>query len=245
MNELKSANPDIIAHRGASACAPENTMAAFDKAMQAGADWIELDVQLSGDGVAVVLHDASVDRTTNGRGFLTDFTLAELRQLDAGSYFSPAFSNERIPTLNEVLEQLAPNIRLDIEIKSSVGGLDTLATVLQILEDTGQGRNCAVTSFDLEIVRACKMQEPDLSCGLIFDEMPEYLFDEHMDIWAIEHHLLSDALMERARASGRTVFVWTAHHDADVRRMLELGVDGIICDDPARVREIISQKSKE
>jgi glycerophosphoryl diester phosphodiesterase len=106
-----------IAHRGASAAAPANTMAAFEKALALGADGIELDVQLSADGVPVVIHDFTVDDTTDGSGKVARMTLAQLEQLDAGSYFDPAFAGERIPTLEKVLEVMGNRLLLNIELK--------------------------------------------------------------------------------------------------------------------------------
>ena len=141
--------PAIEAHRGNSAEAPENTLAAFGSAIRLGAPWIELDIHPSKDGVLVVIHDGTVNRTTGGRGEVGALTLEELRRLDAGSWFAPAFAGQRIPTLEEVFELAAPaGTRLNIEIKRAPGGLDVAPAVAALLRRYGAESRYVVSSFE-------------------------------------------------------------------------------------------------
>jgi len=188
---------DVIAHRGASAYAPENTLAAFKKAQEMGADWFELDCQLSKDQEVVIMHDETVDRTTNGHGNIRDLTLYELKQLDAGSWKGPEFAGERIPTLAQCLDLAKFKIGVYIELKSIDDDSELLAQVIQRAENLKQGdkdffrdlitmaekdetRNLLLSRKVIEVVRAKKMDDfvvlqsfSPLICGFIHAEAPE------------------------------------------------------------------------
>lgn len=144
--------PLIIAHRGASALAPENTLAAFALALKQGADGIELDVMLTRDKELAVIHDASVDRTTNGNGLVAEMTLADLRKLDAGSKFSPDFAGEPIPTLRQVLELTGSRILVNIELKNYAHPLDALTEcVIRLVQELGLSQSVLLSSFNRSI----------------------------------------------------------------------------------------------
>src|SRR5712671_7719341 len=159
----------IIAHRGASGNAPENTLAAFRKAVALGATFIETDLQLSRDARFMAIHDATVNRTTNGRGAVHDLTLADLRKLDAGSWFGSEFAGERIPTLEEILEFSKKHdvvFYLELKPSGSWGGEHAL---ISSLRESGEIPRCVVISFDAGILDAVRKIEPTLMTGLLYD----------------------------------------------------------------------------
>lgn len=237
--------PLILAHRGASTHAPENTLAAFRLAAEAGADGIELDVHLSRDGEVVVIHDEQVDRTTNGRGRVHDMTLAELKALDAGAWFSPRFSGERIPTLAEVLEAVGPAFRLiNVELKSGrvlYPGLE--AKVIETLRRFGLLERCILSSFNHFSLRLVKQIEPRARTGVLYVEglVDPWVYARHVPADAIHppHYAVFPELVAGAHAAGVAVNTWTVDAPEDVRRVVACGVDAVITNDPAAVRRLL------
>jgi glycerophosphoryl diester phosphodiesterase len=228
----------IYAHRGASGYAPENTMAAFREALRLGADGIELDVQLTRDGEAVVLHDHTIDRTSNGRGWLKDFTLAELRQYDFGSWFDSAFRGEPLPTLDETLAWLAPTaLRLNIEIKNGpvvYSGLeDKVAVALARfhMED-----RVIISSFDHLSLQRIKALNPRLQTGVLFYCRPVSVPALARDCdaaWLHPHWQNLDAgWVEEARAAGLGINVYTINQADEYRWISGFAVDGIFSNYP-------------
>ena len=162
----------IIAHRGASAWAPENTMAAFEKAVELGAEAIEVDVQLTADRVLVVLHDDTLDRTTNGSGPLNRNTLAQLKDLDAGSWFDSKFAGEQIPTLKEVLVWARGRCRVDIEVKTRTAREIPVQDFARIINEADMESQVAITSFERDFVEALQRYCPRLEVGLLISPLP-------------------------------------------------------------------------
>ncbi|MBN1543234.1 glycerophosphodiester phosphodiesterase [candidate division KSB1 bacterium] len=223
------------AHRGASAWAPENTMAALRLALQMGANSLELDVHLSADGNAVLLHDDTLDRTTDGRGPVQRHSLEHLRTLDAGSWFAPEFAGEPIPTLQEVLSRLEECPLLNIEIK---GGNDVsrLAEVVtaEIRKQKAVDR-VLVTSFDATAIQAVKAIDSKIAVGLIsFKRRPDLLQGEWEAV-SCHHALVDEAFLDSARQAGKKVLVWTVNETEAMKDLLRLGVDGIITNYPDRL----------
>ncbi len=171
----------VDAHRGASVSFPENTLAAFEAGVAAGADSVEFDVQLSADGVAVVIHDDTVDRTTNGTGAVSELTLAELQSLDAGSWKAPSFAGERIPSLDEALTLLTKYVRINMELKSADPRLAERA--IEAIERHGVHRRLMASSFHLQHLLTIKERLPEVqtnylleeaaSCGLLAGRRPK------------------------------------------------------------------------
>jgi glycerophosphoryl diester phosphodiesterase len=230
----------IYAHRGARAVAPENTLIAFQTALDLGADGIELDVQLSKDDTLVVLHDFSVERTTDGDGKVSDLTVAELRSFDAGSHFGPEFAGARIPTLDEVLDLVGDRCRVNIEIKTFDfrGGAEVDA-VADTIAARGLYEQVIVSSFNPISLIKMRHVDEQVALGLLYhDEVPPYL----LNVWlgpivhpeALHPHftLIDEAFMKRARALGKAVNTWTVNDVEEARRLKSLGVDIIITDDP-------------
>jgi glycerophosphoryl diester phosphodiesterase len=238
----------IIAHRGASGNAPENTLAAFRKAVALGATFIETDLQLSRDARFVAIHDATVNRTTNGHGAVHDMTLAELRRLDAGSWFGSEFAGERIPTLEEVLEfSKKHDVVFYLEIKpgGSWGGEHAL---IGALRESGEIPRALVISFDAAIIQSLRKIEPTLMTGLLYDGQIENPLDKAVAIGArqlaVRGDLVTPALLAEARKKDLQVVCWTVNHSAHMRMLAAAGVDGIMSDYPDRLVAAVRKEAE-
>ncbi|MBN1874110.1 MAG: glycerophosphodiester phosphodiesterase [Anaerolineae bacterium] len=234
---LHPQRPLILGHRGASHMAPQNTLAAFHKAFEVGADGIELDVQLSVDGVPVVIHDATVDATTNGTGFVAEFSLAQLKALDAGTSFSPAFIGERIPTLEEVLMDIGDKLLINIELKaptSRAKGLEE--AVVGVVRRTGMQKRVWFSSFKPYALYRSRQLAPEIPCGLLYGTQLRTLLLRPFTPYEALHpakELVTEAGIRRAHRRGLRVAVWTVDDPDQARQLAEWGVDAIITNEPA------------
>jgi glycerophosphoryl diester phosphodiesterase len=230
----------IWAHRGASARAPENTMAAFRAAEEDGAHGIELDLHLSRDGVPVVIHDEEVQRTTDGHGPVARLTLSQLRRLDAGRWFAPAFAGERIPTLREVLDWAGARLRLNLEIKSA----EAAQAVQLALADNPHCR-VLISSFHHEVLEALHASSPDLPLAFLLESR----FWRRAVVRAAacqaasfhpRHDLFSYALVKHCHDKGLEVVPWTVDRLGDLWKVRRFGVDGVFSNQPRRIRRWLS-----
>ena len=238
-----------IAHRGASGYAPENTFAAFRRAIAMGAGFIETDLQLSRDARLVAIHDATVNRTTNGQGAVHDMTLAELRRLDAGSWFGSEFAGERIPTIEEILEFTKKHdvvFYLEMKPSGSWGGEHALISALR---ESGEIARTVVISFDPAILVGVRKIEPTLMTGLLFEGQISDPLDKAIEIGArqiaVRGDLVSPRLLKEARERDLQVVCWTVNHPGHMRLLVEAGVDGIISDYPDRLLELTRRKDSK
>ncbi|MGD9344962.1 MAG: glycerophosphodiester phosphodiesterase family protein [Candidatus Aminicenantes bacterium] len=241
-SQEKSANIIVMAHRGASAAAPENTLAAYKKAIEMGADYAELDVRQTKDGAIVLMHDKTVHRTTGVKGFVWDFTLEELKKLEAGSWFGEEFRGEPIPTLEEVIRLVGGRMKLNIEVKISENEPGIAQRVVDIVRAANFSTNCMITSFDMDTVKTVKEIAPDLRTGLIFDK--EYTLDVFRGNWEIlssNYELVDAEFMRLGRQSGKRIYVWTVNEREEMQRLIGLGVDGIITDKPDLFRSVLAE----
>ena len=236
----------VIAHRGASGYAPENTLAAFKRALALGATFIETDLQLSRDSHFVAIHDDTVNRTTNGQGKVHDLSLVELRRLDAGSWFGSEFAGERIPTLPEILEFAKKHdavFYLELKPSGSWGGEHTL---IGALRSSGEIARTIVISFDPSILEAVRKIEPTVMTGLLFDGQIELPLQRAVEIGArqlaMRGDLVTPALLAEARKHDLQVVCWTVNQPAHMRLLIEAGVDGIMSDYPDR---LVAARPKE
>jgi glycerophosphoryl diester phosphodiesterase len=236
----------VIAHRGASGHAPENTLAAFKRALALGATFIETDLQLSRDSRFVAIHDDTVNRTTNGQGKVHDLSLAELRRLDAGSWFGSEFTGERIPTLDEILEFAGKHdvvFYLELKPSGSWGGEHALVGALR---SSGQIARTIVISYDAGILGALRKIEPTLMTGLLFDGQIELPLQRAVEVGArqlaVRSDLVTPALLAEARKRDLQVVCWTVNQPAHMRLLIEAGVDGIMSDYPDR---LVAARPKE
>lgn len=237
----------VIAHRGASAAAPANTIAAFEKAVALGADGIEFDVHLSADRVPVVIHDYAVDTTTDGSGLVSEMTLAQLKQLDAGAYFDPSFTGERIPTLEEVLQAFGDRLLLNIELKSTSkrdNGLER--AVIALVEERDLASRVLFSSFNPLSLRRAKKIAPHILAGLLYaPDLALYLrrawlaFLFPHEARHPEHTMVDARYMAWARRRGYRVNAWTVDAPDEMRRLIDLGVDGIITNVPDLLRDVL------
>jgi glycerophosphoryl diester phosphodiesterase len=226
----------IEAHRGDSTNAPENTLAAFRAAVALPVKWIELDVHPTQDGALVVIHDDTVDRTTDGSGAVCDLTREALRRLDAGSWFDAQFAGERIPTLAEVLDLVAPTgTRLNIEIKSPPPGLDVARPVVELLRQAGKAREYVVSSFDLSVLLEVQATAPEITLALIGlgpEILPLAL--QHRLPWIHGYHAtLDEAIIREAHANGIKVNAWTVDDPSTLTAWVAKGLDKLCTNRPA------------
>ncbi len=237
--------PRAIGHRGLAACAPENTLAGIRCAKNHHFAWVEFDVQLSLDGVPIVLHDATVDRTTSGSGVARDFTLDEIRRFDAGSWFSREFRNERIPTLEEVLA-LCETLRLGANVEIKVDPNENTAQIHQLVEASlaciqtrGTALPLVISSMSEYAIELCAKQAPQLARGYLINSPPTDLAAllQRMDQFGcISFHgpisAMTRDLIDAVHASARSVLSFTIKKPEIATELFALGVDSVFSDVP-------------
>lgn len=232
--------PPVIAHRGASAYAPENTLAAFLKAVELGITWVELDVQMTSEGTLVVFHDQNLQRTTNGQGDISDCTHTYLSALDAGSWFSSAFQGEKIPTFEETILFLKKHgLFANVEIKSKKGRerkiVEKVLTLLEKYAVTGW----MISSFDIAVLRIARELHCPLPLGLLMREwLPHWqMLADELECVSVN---LSDEISTLARvdeilSTNRSVLVYTVNDISRVQQLLSWGVTAVFSDCPDNV----------
>lgn len=237
----------ITAHRGYSAVAPENTLPAFEEAVEVGADYIELDVQLTADGQLVVFHDKTIERTTDGTGELSEMTYSELQKLSAGKWFSSdgRFDDVKISLLSEVLEAVGDDILLNIEIKNHGDVKKTAEMTAAAIEEYGIERTCYVTSFSYTALKTIKKINPKIKTGLIANIATSTSFSQlrYIDAVSLNYIFVNSSIVNMAHQNGKRVFVWTVDRKSDIQHMIAMGVDNIITNRPDRAYEIVTSDS--
>jgi len=229
-------HPFLWAHRGASCCAPENTLAAFFEAIASGADGIELDIHLSRDGVPVVIHDDTLDRTTDGCGAVGSETLQQLQRLDAGSWFAAEFAGETIPTLDVVMESFAGRLRLNLEIKELGAGM----AVLELLSRYPSA-DIVISSFDYALLYRLRAADPGLPIAVLCDSSSwRCALQVARDLSACAFHPAADhvsrPMIAACRHRGMPVFVWTVDEVDTARSLARAGVAGFFTNDPMTLK---------
>lgn len=239
----------VIAHRGSSSLAPENTLPAFQRAIDGGADMIELDVQLTSDGVPVVFHDAVLNKHSNGEGLLADYPVDIIRRLDAGSWFSRSYTGEMIPYLSEVLELAKDRILLNIEIKpesvtdSADAGIEH--RVCELVELYEMQEQVLISSFDYRVLKRVKNINPVIKTGLLYNRKKSgelspvdlvqiyRTFSFHCNRWQIRKKWIMDL-----GEMGVPVYVYTVNGRRSMKSLIKKGVAGIFSDKPERLKEV-------
>ncbi len=242
--------PLIFAHRGASAHAPENTLASFEMALHQGAPAVELDAKLTLDRKIIVIHDPTLDRTTGVHGDVCNYSLSQLQELDAGSFFSPEFRGEKIPTLASVFEAVGKKLLINVELTNYTTPGDGLVDqVVQLVQSMDMVAHVLFSSFDpRNLIRARRLL-PEIPLGLLalhgrHGALARSYLNRIIPHEAI-HPYWSDvnvAFVTRAHARGKKVFVWTVNDPAEMGRLYAAGADGIFTDDPALALQIIAEK---
>jgi len=260
-NFFTGAKPRLFAHRGASGEAPENTLAAFRRAAEVGVSYAELDVHATRDGHIVVIHDETVERTTNGKGKVQDYTFAELQHLDAGYWFS-ADSRQfpfraggiRIPTLAEVLREF-PRVKFTVEIKQAESPIED--RVIAVVRDCGRAQEVILASEHDPVLARARALAPDIATSFATGEVVDFI-QRVSTGQLVEYHpaglalqippqfhgvpLVTAETVAAAHASGLEIHVWTINEPQEMERLLDLGVDGIISDFPGRLREVAQRR---
>lgn len=238
-------NPTVMAHRGLSADAPENTLYAFSDAISVGADFIELDVQQTRDGVLVVMHDSNLKRTTGVNKDIWDVDYADIQNLDAGSWFDPAYANARIPTLEETLQFVDKRTKLNIEIKPTKHGTDTLEQdVAELITQYQYTDACYVTSFSYGSLKKVKEVNPEIRTGYLMSVAYGQFYSlKYADAFSLNKVFVTSQVVNAAHQQGKQIFAWTVNSMSEVRSLCNLHVDSIITDDPVMVQNVISRDS--
>ena len=235
-------NTDITAHRGASEDAPENTLGAFRKAIEDMSDVIELDVQMTKDGVVMVTHDTSLRRCTGRNANIYDLTFDEVRKLDAGRWFSAKYAGTKIPTLEEVLDLCKGRIQLNIEIKPSTFTPTLEAETVRLIHAYDYGADCVVTSQSYETLCKVKELDPDITTGYILALGVGTYYDlPAADFFSVESTFITAGMVQQIHLRGKTISAWTVNRQQDAEKLLQLGVDDLITDKPEIIAPLLAR----
>lgn len=235
----------IVAHRGASALAPENTISSFSRALEIGADAVEFDIHQSSDGKLVVMHDESLERTTNGSGLIRDTDSSSLKVLDAGSWYSPAFKGERMPTLEEALDFITPAAYALVEIKHGndvYPGIERNIAELMSLKKGSKNRTVFI-SFDPEILLNIREMDAELSTGLLTADPP----DEYIDVaqeflvqcFFPKWERLRNESVGILHANGYSVHPWVMDREEDAVKVISMKPDSVSSNHPDMLKRIV------
>ena len=246
----------VIAHRGASAYYPENTMSAFRAAVDMNADMIELDVLISKDNIPVVFHDEKLNKKTNGSGYVMDHILSDLKKLDAGSWFDPKFKNERIPTLREVLEYSNNKIFVNIEIKSEavtqVEKNGIVELVLKLVEELGMQDKVIISSFDYRVLERVKKNNSLVKVALLYERQQSYgrepsklVEDYKVDAFNLSMQQLADSWIKQLNENTIPFFVYTVNDDKLMESLIRAGAKGIFTDRPDLLNKVVDEVIKK
>lgn len=238
-NSLKL--PRVIGHRGASHYAPENTLSALRKAHELGISWVEFDVTLTGDSHPVVIHDLNLDRTTNGFGVINRTSLAQIRKLDAGSWFNPTFAGEKIPTLVEYL-QTAQQLGLGINLEIKPGEnqeRETAQAVLETLQQHWQNGQLLVSSFSILTLRALRSLDAHVPIGLLLDhwcgDWQEMIRELHCFSLHAKYRLLTPQRIHQIKEMGCRVLAYTVDDVQVAQKLFSKGVDAVFSNVPDKI----------
>lgn len=236
----------IFAHRGASADAPMNTLPAFECALKQRANGIELDVHRSKDGELVIMHDFTVDETTDGSGNVADKTLAELQELDAGRWFSSDFTHTKIPTLDQVLSAVGQHLITNIEIKSLSLEADGLEqAVFDCIQRHNLAERVIISSFNPHVLRRFRQLTKAIPIGYLLDnngfgsDLHKLLSPTQYDALHLHHNTIDHRQVAFAKKHHHVINAWTVNDPAQAKKLLKMGVRGIITDCPAMIREAL------
>lgn len=231
---------EITAHRGSSRTAPENTIPAIEAAVEEMADSVEIDVQMTADGVVVLGHDASLKRVAGVNRSIASMTFEELEKLDVGSWFSSEYAGTRIPSLSEVLELCSQKTSLNIEIKYVGKNSELPEKTAEMVRKYGMENQCVITSTNLSYLKRVKEALPEIRTGYIISAAyGNFYSSEDVDFISIRSGFVTSALMQNAHEQGKAVYAWTVNTKSELERLTLLGVDGIITDRPVLAREIV------
>ena len=232
----------VIAHRGASADAPESTQAAIRTAFLLGADMVELDVQLTEDQRLVIFHDDRLERTTTGTGTLSNWRYRDLARLDCGTWLAPRFAGERMLLLSQALRLVKPPHGINLELKRATHPTTVVRKVVQCLHWTRTLSRVLVSSFEVPLLAHLKVRYPRVARALLCRRRPARALRQAIALGCVALHphrsLVSPTLIKHAHASGLRVHVWTVDRLDEARRFVQMGVDGLVTNVPGRLRHL-------
>jgi glycerophosphoryl diester phosphodiesterase len=230
---------EITGHRGSKLRAPENTLSALRQAIAEGADYAEIDVQTTADGMVVLLHDADLMRVASVNRRLRDISYHELSDIDVGSWFAPGFSSERVPTLQEAIDLARGRIKLNIELKFTWPDPTLVKKVGGIIERNGLVSECVVSSLNFQALTEVKRDFPQLKTGFIVLQAVGNLSRMQADFLSISAARVTPRLVRDVHSRGEKIHVWTVNDPGNALSMIEMGVDNIITDEPAEIRRLL------
>jgi glycerophosphoryl diester phosphodiesterase len=234
---------EITAHRGSSASAPENTLAAVRKAIEDGADWVEFDVQETADGEVVLLHDRDFMRVAGVDLKIWDVTRADLADIDIGSGFAPEFKDERVPTLSDVLAECKGKIRVNIELKYYGHNEELEQRVIDVVEAHGMSPDVVIMSLKIDAVRRMKSLRPGWKIGLLTTATLGNVANVNADFLAVNTRARR-SFVRSAHEIGKEVYVWTVNDAVTMSTMIGRNVDNLITDRPALARAVLQQRAR-
>ena len=242
----------IVAHRGSSAITPENTIAAFKQAITDGADAIELDIHLTKDDEVVVIHDSRLNRTTNGKGLVSDYDIAELKSLDAGSRYHQKFADEKIPTLADVFSVIRNKIGINIEIKTEPARKQNLLIVdrcIELVESFRLIKNVLISSFHHPFIERVKEVDQRIATGFLYSPFRRKLkspvkFTKSIgaEYLITGRSVISRRLIDDAHNDGLLVGEYTVNTERGFKRALRFGIDALITNNPRKIRDLLPNK---
>jgi len=235
---------DITAHRGSSARAPENTLAAMTAAIEDGSDYIELDVQTCADGTVVVLHDGDLMRVAGDARRVEDLRLAELQQIDVGRRFSEQFAGQHVPTLAEVIHLIRGRVKLNIELKYNRPDPKLIPAVREVLRAEQFLDQCVITSLEASAVREFQEAEPTALTGLIVTAAIGRITGLQSDFLSVAAPQATPEFIRKAHRAGKQVHVWTVNEPQAMLQMIENGADNLITDKPDVLRTVLEERSR-
>ncbi len=231
----------VVAHRGASGYAPENTLSAMKKAMEMNAEMSELDVQETADGEIILLHDGTLKRTAGVDGNIWETNYADLKGLDVGSWFSEEYKNEPIPTMKEVIDLVKGKMKINIELKTNKHEKMLAERTLKIVEANNFLDQVVFTSFKFAEADKIRELNSKAKVGYIFSKLPKDIdvFTADVDLLSAKYKIVDAEFVRKAKENGKEVAVWTVNKPEDMKRMIELGVDAIITNYPDVLRKLL------
>lgn len=232
----------VTAHRGDSAHAPDNTMSSLLGAIANKADYSELDVQETKDGVVILTHDTNLRRSAGVNKNIWELTYAEVEKLDVGSHFSPKFAEEKIPTLESIMKAANKKIKLNIEIKSNGHDKHLTDSVVKLIDDNHFVNQCVVTSFDYNVLQKVKKLDPKIKTGYIIFRNVEDVNSLNVDFFSVNQSIATPNLIKKIHKNHKAIYVWTVNDTKTMKKFIDLGVDSIITDNSKKLVNILQQR---
>lgn len=233
---------EVIAHRGAAGARPENTMASVEKALEDGADWVEIDVQETADGEVVVIHDSDFMKIGGNPTNIWDATMDDIARIDIGSWFDPSYADQRVPTLAEVLQAARGRAGVLIELKYYGHDIALEKRVAEIVAEELMDDDVMTMSLKYGAVQKMKGIRPEWQVGLLASASAGRIWQLDADFLAVNKAMASSRLVREMRAAGKKLYVWTVNEPMEMSRLISLGVDGLITDEPGLARDVIAHR---